>query len=333
MKNNASYVYLLIVSLTVFACGSDRSKEEIKNQPDTGKKIQVVVPDFNQDSAYYFIQKQVEFGPRVPNTKVHRQVAEYFVETFQKFNWQVTEQDFEATAYDGTVLYLKNIIASHNPSAPRRILLSAHWDTRPFADKDQENKNQPIDGANDGGSGVGILLEIARIVSNTPDLAVGVDIILFDGEDYGAPESFKGKRDPYNGYCLGSQYWGSNKHIKGYSAYYGINLDMVGAEGARFFREGYSMQYAQSIVKKVWDKAHSLGHGQYFVFKDGDPITDDHLFVNEKAKIPMIDIIDYDPQNFFRPYHHTHDDNMELIDKNTIKAVGETVLHVVFNER
>ncbi|MDQ3393935.1 MAG: M28 family peptidase [Bacteroidota bacterium] len=308
----------------------EQEREQVK---ETEQKASIPVPGFNKDSAYFFIEKQVSFGPRVPNTPSHINTGNYLVATLQRMGWDVTEQEFEATAYDDTNLRLKNIIASYNPAATKRILLAAHWDTRPMADKDKVDPLKPIDGANDGASGVGVLLEIARAISSNEGPSIGVDIIFFDGEDYGAPESFKGKsKDPVNGWCLGSRYWGDNKHRRGYSAYFGILLDMVGASNAEFYREGYSMEIAPSIVKKVWDKAHNIGHGPIFLYRTGSPITDDHLFVYEKAKIPMIDIIDYDPIDVFKHYHHTHDDNMEIIDKNTLQAVGETVLHVVYGE-
>lgn len=330
MKNNKFKLFLVLIITLLFSCEVKRVREEVN---ETEPRVLVSVPGFNQDSAYNFIEKQVNLGPRVPNTKSHAETGQYLVETLKSFGWDVSEQDFESTAYDETVLQLKNIIASYNPSAQKRILLASHWDTRPVADKDDTDQQKPIDGANDGASGVGVLLEIARTISLNEGPDVGIEIIFFDGEDYGAPDSYKGKtKDPVNGWCLGSRYWGDNRHKNGYSAYYGILLDMVGASNAQFYREGYSMEMAPTIVKKVWDKAHALGYGHYFIYKTGSPITDDHLFVYEKAKIPMIDIIDYDPVDVFKSYHHTHDDNLDLIDKNTLKAVGETVLHVVYNE-
>lgn len=331
MKNKIFLLFSILIFAFVFnSCEVKREPEEVT---ETEPKVSVSVPQFNPDSAFFYIEKQVSFGPRVPNTQAHVETGRYLIETLQSLGWEVTEQDFVATAYDNTILQLQNIIASFNTSATKRILLASHWDTRPVADKDDTDQGKPIDGANDGASGVGVLLEIARTISLNQGPTVGIDIIFFDGEDYGAPEDFKGQsKDPVNGWCLGSRHWGDNRHKRGYSAYYGILLDMVGASDAQFYREGYSMEIAPSIVKKVWDKAHSIGHGQYFIYKTGSPITDDHLFVYEKAKIPMIDIIDYDPVNVFRSYHHTHDDNISLIDKNTLKAVGETVLHVVYNE-
>ena len=207
-----------------------------------------------------------------------------------------------------------------------------------MADKDSSRTKQPIDGANDGASGVGVLLEVARIVSSgNPKPAVGVDIILFDVEDYGIPEfddrsKYVNAENNAEFYCLGSQHWGKNPHKPGYSAYYGILLDMVGAKNATFFKEQSSVEYASGILDKVWNVAQALGYGQYFRSEQSPAVTDDHTFVNTYAKIPMIDIIDFSRQGSFGHYHHTHKDNMDIIDKNTLKAVGQTVVQVVWQE-
>jgi Zn-dependent M28 family amino/carboxypeptidase len=273
----------------------------------------------------------------VPNTKPHRQCGDYLIETLKKYGADVTVQAFEATAYNGTKLQGRNIIGSYFPNAGKRILLAAHWDTRHVADKDSTRKNDPIDGANDGASGVGILMEIARTlntVSNKPN--VGVDIIFFDLEDYGIPEFEDHSQFPQDKqyYCLGSQYWGKNLHEPGYSAYFGILLDMVGAKNSRFYKEETSLQYASSILDRVWAIGNYLGYGAYFINERGPGLTDDHTFINEYARIPTIDIIDYDYSgvDFFGNYHHTHADNMSIIDRNTLKAVGQTVLQTVYEE-
>lgn len=314
--------------------GCSQSTQETKEIPQTEEK-EVNVPDFNADSAYYFVEKQVSFGPRVPNTKAHRQCGNFLVEKLKEYNAQIEEQTFEAEAFDGTQLNLRNIIGSYKPQQQKRILLAAHWDSRPFADKDTIDTDQPILGANDGGSGVAVLLEMARIfsVDTLPD--VGIDIIFFDGEDYGEPQDRKSSVDESGNrvwWCLGSQHWAQNKHKSNYSAYYGILLDMVGAENARFYREGVSMNNAPSVVSRVWDQAHQLGYQRYFVYDKGDEIIDDHIYVNYKANIPMIDIIQYDPATTFGSYHHTHADNMDIISKETLEAVGETLMHVIYHE-
>ena len=292
--------------------------------------VRVAVPAFNADSAYQYVKAQVAFGPRVPNTRQHDLCGDYLIKTLKDLGWEVNVQSFEAKAFDGTSLKLRNIMASINPKAGQRILLAAHWDTRPFADQDSVNKKKPIDGANDGGSGVGILLEIARAVSvakEKPEL--GIDLMLFDGEDYGAPDDFQG--DHNDTYCLGSQYWSKNKG--NYSAYFGVLLDMVGAKDATFAKEGVSMKYAPSVVNMVWNTAASLGYSKFFINKNVGSITDDHTYVNTIAQIPMIDIIEYNLKSdvYFGDYWHTHNDNMSVIDPASLKAVGHTLLEVIYN--
>lgn len=304
----------------------------------------VVVPSFSSDSAYQFVERQVGFGPRIPNTKAHKQAGDFFIAQFTRYGATVTVQEFTATTYDNQKLSLRNIIASYYPEQSKRILLAAHWDTRPFSDKDEDKPRGYFDGANDGGSGVGILLEIARTLHSAQPPDVGVDIILFDGEDWGfdqaTAETLYGKGVDYplpknllSWWCLGSQYWSKNKHKPNYSAYFGILLDMVGGHNSIFVKEGYSMEYAPGIVNKVWSTASRLGFGNIFINKNEGSITDDHVFVNEFAKIPMINIISYDPElGFFGDFHHTRKDNMELISKEKLQAVGHTLLHVIYQE-
>ena len=319
------------VALGIFLIGCSDSKKETTTIVE--EKPLVVAPDFNSDSAYAFVQKQVDFGPRVPNSVEHVAAGDYFVEKFISYGAAVTEQNFNATTFDGVNVSLRNIIAAFNPTASKRILLAAHWDSRPFADKDLEAPNRAMDAANDGASGVGVLLEIGRLIGQTTP-NVGVDIILFDGEDWGEKHDMGYTQTPEGletWWCLGSQYWSKNKN--GYGAYYGILLDMVGAKGAQFHMEGLSTTYAPKVVKKIWDTASKIGYSSYFIHQNQSGITDDHRFVNEVAKIPMVDIVHYDPTHgYFGDYHHTHKDNMDLIDKRTLKAVGQTVLTVIYNE-
>lgn len=337
MKNNtkSSFTHLIFIALAgamLFACEPD--KKPVEKAPE--EVLQPIkTPAFNSDSSYEYISKQVAFGPRVPNTKAHVDCGEYLAQFFSKNGGWVIRQQFAAKAFDGTNLNLKNIIVSYNDKAAKRILLAAHWDTRPFADQDPVDPKKPIDGANDGASGVGILMELARVISlaeNKPE--VGFDIILFDGEDYGQPSYYPG---PYqnDSWCLGSQYWAKNKHKGNYSAYYGILLDMVGAKDATFAREGVSLENAPSVVKNVWATATRLGYGNHFINIESPPITDDHTYINKLAFIPMIDIIEYetDGGNYFGSYWHTHNDNMNVIDKNTLKAVGQTLIEVLYREK
>jgi hypothetical protein len=328
----------LLLTGLLWACTSEK-KAPVTETPE--KVVQV--PAFKADSAYAFIQKQVMFGPRIPNTKAHEQAGDFFIDQFRKYGATVHVQAFEATTYDRQKLLLRNIIASFYPEKTKRVLLAAHWDTRPFADKD-ENPRAFMDGANDGGSGVGVLLEIARALYGHPEPQVGVDIILFDGEDWGfdsaTAQRLYGQSANYplpqgldSWWCLGSQHWSKNKHVPNYSAYYGILLDMVGGKNSIFVQEGASMRYAPGIVQKVWSTAARVGFGNYFVSRVEGEITDDHLFVNEYGRIPMINIISYDRElGFFGDFHHTREDTMDLISKETLQAVGSTLLHVLFYE-
>lgn len=323
----------LLVLIFLAGCSGGGGKPEENKQPERT----VYVPNFNSDSAYFFVDKQVSFGPRVPNTAAHLKAGDYLIDKLRNYGAQVVTQEFTAPSYQGRQLQLRNIIASYGIEKQKRILLAAHWDTRPFADKDKINPTGPMDGANDGASGVGVLLEIARQLQQDTSLRVGIDIILFDGEDWGEPESAQGQREPPQGWeswwCMGSQYWSRNKHKPNYSAYYGILLDMVGAKRSQFFREGASMQYAPSIVSKIWDAAARIGYSDYFVKQDANAITDDHIFVNEWAKIPMVDIVHYQQGiGYFGDYHHSQKDNMDLISKESLQAVGATLLHVIYYE-
>lgn len=310
------------------------------NETPTGKNAETVsqpqsriqTPEFNADSAFTFVKAQVDFGPRAMNTKAHDNCAQYLASKLSQFADTLIIQKAQVKGWDSKILNIQNIIASFSPEKTNRILLCAHWDTRPWADQDKERKNEPIDGANDGGSGVGVLIEIARKLAETKPM-VGIDIILFDAEDYGQPEN-SGFPEMQDSWCLGSQYWGRNLHVKDYYATFGILLDMVGAKDAVFTMEGNSMQHAGSHMQKVWDTASRIGYGSYFSYERTAPIIDDHYYINSIAHIPAMDIIQYDnstPSRFYTHWHK-HDDKIEFIDKNTLKAVGQTILEVIFTE-
>lgn len=316
--------------LSVFACGGGNKG---KSTEENAEKVIVNVPQFDADSAYLYVKNQVDFGPRVPNTKEHVACGNYLAEQLESFGAKVTSQYADLIAYDGTLLKARNIIGSYKPESKKRIALFAHWDTRPWADNDPDEKNHhtPILGANDGASGVGALLEIARLI-NKQQPEMGIDIIFFDAEDYGTHQSYEGKHKE-EAWCLGAQYWGRTPHVQGYNARFGILLDMVGGENSTFLKEGYSEEFAPDINKKVWKAARKLDYGKTFVDEKGGSVTDDHLFVNRLARIKTIDIIPSDPEGGFTPTWHTINDTMDHIDKNTLKAVGQTVLEVIYNEK
>lgn len=318
---------LLGVMLSLTNC--DRNKKQTPVQT-----TYVEAPAFDADSAYAFVKAQTDFGPRVPNTEAHEQCAKFLQSTLEKYCDTVILQNFTASAYDGTKLRSTNIIGSIAPANPRRVVLASHWDSRHVADHDPDvaNRNSPIDGANDGASGVGVLLELARQLSmKSPE--IGIDIVFFDSEDYGAPEGINAPEGEWWG--LGSQYWAVNPHVTDYKAEYGILLDMVGCEGAKFRYEHFSSYYAQDILTKVWSAASKLGFGSTFVAERTHPITDDHYYVNTMGNVRMIDIIHQDDYSGtgFHPTWHTLNDNIEHIDKNTLAIVGKTLLYVIYEEK
>ena len=269
------------------------------------------------------------------NSEAHEQCANWIIRKFQQFGCDVTTQKTDVKGYDGTRLHATNIMAKYKPEATKRILLCAHWDSRPWADNDPDSANwrKPVMAANDGASGIAVMLELARLLQNDTTLTYGIDFVCFDAEDWGTPQWEK-QAGGEDSWALGAQYWAKNASHDNLPEY-GILLDMVGGQGAKFYQELASKQYAPNIVEKVWAAAEAAGYGSYFPRQDGGYITDDHIPVNEHAKIPTIDIIPFYPdcpQSSFGPTWHTIHDTMEHIDKNTLKAVGQTMVQVLFSE-
>ncbi|MDZ7877893.1 MAG: M28 family peptidase [Saprospiraceae bacterium] len=301
------------------------------------------IPSFNADSAYVFTEKIVGMSPRIVGTEGSKKVKTYLIQQFKKYGADIVEQPFTVKTFDGKTHAATNIIARCNMQATKRILLSAHWDSRPFADSREEtdpaHRNKPILGADDSGSAVAMLIEMARQLQAKPLSNIGVDIVLFDAEDYGDTSKTRpltdAQADAQNKtWALGSQHWSATPHVAGYTAAYGINLDMAGAKDARFTKELNSQKYASGVVEKVWRVARFHGFGSYFVEASSSfEMLDDHVYVNQLAKIPTIDIINNSAEtNAFGKYWHTHNDNMSVIDRATMKAVGQTVLSVLHYE-
>ncbi|GHU67861.1 glutamine cyclotransferase [Bacteroidia bacterium] len=314
-----------IISILLLGCAC---KQPAKT---TEMIVQKQIPTFNADSAYTYTVNQVAFGPRVPNTAAHRACGNYLAAELKRFGANVIEQEATLYTYKRQAIQAKNIIASFAPELKNRILLCAHWDSRPFADHDPDPKNhhQAIDGANDGAGACGVLLEIARQTGlQSPE--IGIDIVLFDAEDWGTPE-FDRDRYGSTGWCLGSEYWAKNPHTPNYTAQFGILLDMVSAPNAQFYQEYFSMQTAGNIVRKVWNAAQALGYNDYFINQSGGQVEDDHRNVMRFRHIPCIDIIQYNPNNDgFGDYWHTVNDNIENVSRETMQAVGQTLLYVIY---
>ncbi len=322
MKNKGLIISGFVIIMIAISCGQEeRTGLQFSEQ---GRDV----PQFLSENAYQHIQAQVDLGPRVPNSAAHREAIQMFNSHFREHagNRSVYIQSFQTVVY-GDTLNMYNLIASFGADFSDRILLAAHWDSRPRAEEDPADPDSPILGADDGGSGVGVLMELARIFSEN-ELPIGVDIILFDGEDYGMTSDL-------DNYFLGSRYWGNNPPVPGYSPRFGILLDMVGGVNAVFPKEGYSMQFAPNLVNEIWSIAAEFGYDQLFLDERGGMISDDHIIVERLTGIPMINIIHHrvgvTGNVDFPPYWHTHNDNMEIIDKEVLQAVGDVLLELIYN--
>ncbi len=321
MNKNNSILFLVLI-LLVSGCTSDNKGAGLQFS-EKGRQV----PVFSGDSAYSYVEAQLNFGPRVPNTEGHKNTRQYLEKKLREYAGSnaVFSQEFTQEVY-GESLKMANIIAAFNTTTSDRIMLCAHWDTRPRADEDTERQDEFIPGADDGGSGVAVLLELARILSDNPP-PVGVDIVLFDGEDVG-------KQGDLDHYFLGSRHWSKNPPVPGYKPRFGILLDMVGAEGASFPKEYYSTRFAPNLVNEIWEIADQKGHGDLFLDEEGSPIQDDHYVINQNTEIPVIDIINHTGGKnniVFAPHWHTHGDDLSIISTETLQAVGDVLLELIYN--
>ena len=323
----------VLAALCLTACGSG-SAGRASTSSDADSRTTVVAADFDADSAYAYVARQVAFGPRVPGMEGHAACGGWIASELKRHGADtVTVQRATVTRHDGTPLQISNIMGRFNPEAPVRVLLAAHWDTRPWADAEADPAlhGRPIPGANDGGSGVGVLLEVARQMGlKRPE--IGVDLLMVDAEDSGVSGE---EPDGGSSWCLGTQYWAEHHpYTPGAMPRYAVVLDMVGGTGARFHRETVSVQAAPWLVDKVWAMAAAIGHGATFVNEPGAPLVDDHVFIN-RAGIPAIDIVESrnDATGSFPPTWHTMADDMPAIDRRPLKAAGQTVTTLIYNEK
>lgn len=312
---------IILAAITFAACNQgDRQGSQTDNGSGTA-----AAPAFSADSAYTYVEKQLAFGPRIPGTPEQEACAAWLTAHLKTFADTVYVQRATVTAPKQKSLPCINIIASFHPAAKKRILLLAHWDTRPYADKDAFDKNKQFDGADDGASGVAVLLELARQFGLEKP-STGIDILLTDVEDYG-------ESGVEASYCLGAQYWAKHPHIPGYKADYGVLLDMVGGRNSAFYYESFSRQYAPAQMKMIWDVGNRSGFSDYFRYENnGAGAEDDHYYINTIANIPTLDIIATQPNGNFMPHHHTTNDNIAVIDRRTLQAVGQTLLNVIYGQ-
>lgn len=310
------HVIAMILCLTSLHC----SKNQAEKMPEPAQSsAHIQTPTFDSQKAFAYLTAQTDFGPRVTGTPAHQRCLQYLQNELQKTADAVTLQPFTHIGYNGETLNMTNIFASFNAQAKQRILLIAHWDSRPQADQDPDPKKRdlPILGANDGASGVAILLEIARHLKEIPP-SVGVDMLFVDGEDYG-------KEGDTENYLLGARYFTQNLP-PGFNPMFGILLDMVGDKDLEIPKEPNSIQYAPDIVNLVWETAKDLGVFQ-FTDRTQRPVIDDHLPFNE-AGIKTIDLIDFD-----YPPWHTTEDTPDKCSPESLQAVGKVLLHVIFQSQ
>ncbi len=271
---------------------------------------------FNGDVALSYVEAQMNFGDRIPNTEGHRLTGDWILTHLRSRADSVETQAFTHVTADGDTLQLRNFIGRFRPDATERILLLAHWDTRPVADKESNlaRRRLPTPGANDGASGVAILLGVADELQRAPP-AYGVDLLFVDGEDYG---NFSTSTDVF----IGSSYF--VEHLPdGYQPLYAVLFDMVGDSDLRIPREGYSVDGAPEVVERVWRTARELGFGNIFRQEVGTWVTDDHIKLQE-AGIRAIDVIDFD-----YPYHHTTDDTIDKVSARSLAIVGSVAMALV----
>lgn len=319
-----------VATLALWGCRGGQNTPEQPLSPATDYS-QVAIPTFDADSAYSYVAAQVAFGFRHPGTKGHEQCADYLARMMRRWCDTVIVQPFTATLWNGEQAKGKNIIGSLAPEKEKRVLLAAHWDSRQWADQDLDTNNwrQPLLGANDGASGVGTLMEMARVMAAMPP-DVGVDFIFFDIEDQGIP-SWENRYED-NTWCKGSQHWAQNPHRLLYHAVYGILFDMVGTESPRFTKEEISMGFAPGLVNKMWNCAAFLGYGNVFVDELSGAILDDHLYVNQILRIPTIDIVQNDPHVSFFPHWHTVNDNLDAVKPQSLKTVATVTMKVIYGD-
>ncbi len=330
------YILMLLGMVSLTSC------KHTKTASDSAVSLQQPCgPVFNADSAFMYCSRQCDFGPRAMNTKAHDDCRDWIAGEFRRHGMEVTLQQASLKGYDGTMLSSSNIIARFTPRGASadmpRLLLCAHYDTRPWADNDadDENHRKPVMGANDGASGVGVMLEVARLLSLADSARMAVDFVCFDAEDYGTPQWFEGESQVSDPWALGAQHWAIEYAAGRYPVKItcGILLDMVGGEGAKFYQEGMSMELAGDLTSRIWQAAETAGVGVFFPKSMGGYVTDDHVPVNNIAGIPCTDIIPYYkdcPQSSFGPTWHTVDDTMDHISRETLRAAGQAVIQFIY---
>ncbi len=318
---------VFLLALGLLSCSSNKGENNSVSgtiNTTVSVKSSVFRPTFDVDSAMCFLKRQCDFGCRIPMSEAHKQCAVYLQQQLCLYCDTVVVQKFDAFNYAGETWNGTNLIGQIHPEMIRRVALFAHWDCRSVSDNDEkENWHKPVMGANDGASGVAVLLEVARQLQLGND-SLGVDIVFLDLEDGGQPSFEVGEKE--DTWCLGSQYLVKNPYYRNGKPEWGILLDMVGGKSPFFGFDEVSLYFAESRLRQVWQHARQLGYSNSFVPQKSGSIMDDHYYINLFARIPTIDIIDYHSERGFAETWHTQQDIPENIDPNTLKMVGEVVL-------
>ena len=280
---------------------------------DGGSKSAV---EFNGRTALTYVEKQMSFGPRIPNKPGHQLEADWLLTELRARADTVIVQEITHRLRNGEVLHLRNFFARFRPEATERVLFLAHWDTRPMADKSANLARQrmPVPGANDGASGVAVLLGVADALKARPP-ASGVDLLFVDGEDYG---DFADTSDV----LIGSR-WFAAHQPPGYQPLFAVLFDMVGDKDLQIYQEGQSLAFAPEVVQRVWRVAAERGHDRQFIPSVRHTLTDDHVSL-QKAGIHAIDVVDFD-----YPYWHTTDDTLDKVSAESLQIVGDVAVALV----
>jgi glutaminyl-peptide cyclotransferase len=275
--------------------------------------------EFQGATAFGYIQTQVGFGPRVPGTAAHRRMGDWLDSLLRQRADTVIVQSWKHVTAAGDTLPLRNFIARFNPSAEKRLLLLAHWDSRPTADgPGSQDSTKAVVGANDGGSGVALLLGVADVLKRSPP-AAGVDLLFVDGEDYGH------FTDVPADVLIGSRYYAANQ-LPGPKPLYAVLFDLVADKDLQLYQEGNSLVGAPEVVELVWATAKDLGYGGYFISSPRHTLIDDHLEL-QKAGIRAIDVVDFD-----YPAWHTTGDTIDKVSAGSLQVVGDVALALIRRE-
>jgi len=282
------------------------------------------VGEFDGQRAFGYLEQQMRFGPRIPGTPAHDSAADWIHALLRARADTVIVQEFAHKTKSGQVLHLRNLLARFRPQAAERVLFLAHWDTRPTADADSDiaRRKRPVPGANDGASGVAVLLGVADALKAKPSpLAVGVDLLFVDGEDYG---NFADTNDV----LIGSRWFAAHQPV-GYPPLYAVLFDMVGDKDLTIYYESNSQAFAPEVVDRVWRTAADLGYGRAFMQGVKHSLIDDHVAL-QKAGIHAIDVVDFDygPGN---AYWHTTQDTIDKVSAASLKIVGDVAVALVRN--